>query len=458
MSVVKYARILVAIATCALLGSPLAAFPTLRAYFIDNGLYEDLCQVHSEATIHCLARQLQFDKIYVSGGFATGLGILFGYYTLSLGGFTCASMLGNFLIALGCFLLGSDPKEVPELDNIVWGFFLICLGQPFALFSALDASSYIDGWTLPFVVFLLTIAALSSGVWHYVIVNFAPESVMDLFNWYLFAPIVLVCATIAVAPLCGFNTSDGVVDRLVERAFQPSLAKSPELPLLEHQIDDLDESLWVIGKEERQASKVGSRWFWAIFICYAANMLVLDGFMSSGPEYAWSVNQASGTVVYYLSVYAPAVSAGAVVLTALAFYKMPHFYVIFVTGILCLACPVLLLFGQWRAASLIVPLDRVLLHAAAVNYCARVFGFSSFGSTYGILNVFSGTTLLLLPIIDHFLLSFDGPSRPLMISVAAFQAVSIAISLKMFAAKVSFIDRCLLEREAERSVENAIAL
>lgn len=447
-----------AIATCALVGSPLAAFPTLRAYFIDNGLYEDLCQVHSEATIHCLARQLQFDKIYVFGAFSTGLGILLGYYVLNLAGFTCSSLVGNFLLALGCFLMGSDPKEVPELDNFVWGFALICLGQPFTLFSALDASSYVEGWTLPFVVFLLAIAALASGIWHYAIVNLAPESIADLFNWYLLVPIVLVCATIAVAPLCGFNTAEGRVDRLVERAFKPSLDKSPELPLLEHQVDDVDESLWVIGKEKQNASRIGSRWFWALFIFYAANMLVLDGFMSSGPEYAWSVNHASGIVVYYLSVYAPVVSAGGVVLTALAFYKMPHFYVISLTQILCLACPVLLLFGQWKAAAIIVPLGRVLLHAAAVNYCARVFGFSSFGFVYGILNVFSGIMLCLLPVIDHFLLSFEGPSRALMVSVAVFQAVSIAISLRLFATKISFIDRCLLEREAEQSVEGAISL
>lgn len=461
MKAVSFVRILIAIVTCAIVGLPLVAFPALRAFFMDQGLYEDLCQVHSMKNIHCLARQLRFDKFFAHGAVGSGLGALLGYYLVENIGFSFSSMAGAVLIALGCYLIGSSPEEVTGVDSYIWGYFFLCLGAPLAVFSAIDAASLVEGWPLPLVVFLLAIAQLSSGIWQLAIKLFEPGNAIELFNHYLYVPAFLIAANVLVTPLCT-QTPPGNASRLIKRLFKSggiALEQGRnDLPLMEHNVEEIDESLWAIANEGESASKIRSKWFALVFLFFGANMLVMDGFLSSGPEYAWSVNEAPGKVILFLSVFAPATTAVGIIAVGGAFLVMSHFVIICITGILCAMCPVLLIFGFWRAVSLLVPFNRILLHAAAFNYCVRVFGFSSLGFTYGMLNLFSSMLAWLLPVIDSYLLTYEGPSRNLMISVSAFQICCTLIALRMFATKCSFIDRQLLEREAENSVRNAISI
>ncbi|TPX60892.1 hypothetical protein PhCBS80983_g01431 [Powellomyces hirtus] len=324
--------------------------------------------------------------------------------TVLVGSMSC--LLGNLLFGL------SGPK----FDGYLAGFLMLGIGGPFCFIGCLHISTVFPSKSGLIMAAMTGAFDASSSI--YVFFEIIHEklggSIHRLFLFYTLVPVIVALTTMALMPKHSFGKSDVVADGDEEEEIvaagveeptetQPLLASSPAAP--------------VVSTQDLFSKQLKSVEFWGITGTVCIMMLRLNFYISSVKEQAIDLagtNNSSTAIDNLLRFFNIALPAAGIISIPAIGYLLDNFA--FSTSLAVLwgfgvAFGVLGLIHsiplQYVTISIFVVM-RPLLYTIGNDFCAKTFGFHTFGRLYGIMNGIAGVLNLLQYPLNYISLDLMG--------------------------------------------------
>ncbi|KNC98613.1 uncharacterized protein SPPG_06294 [Spizellomyces punctatus DAOM BR117] len=368
-------------------------FQALRPALIDSHVYEDLCSPAEDKP--CNAQVLRLNLMFAIASTGANLASLPIGMILDKYGPRATMLLGSGLFLLGSILFGCSN---PNFDGYIIGYLLLGVGGPFCFIASLHISLTFPSHSGK-IMAALTGAFDASSIIYLIFADLYKAlggSIQRYFAAYSVVPIVIVIATLLLMPKSSFgkHQEEGGESEIETDEGQPLLAPTVAT-------ENATELFWKQFKSPE---------FWGITSTICLFMLRLNFYISSIKEQLLDLSRTPADldevdrIVSYFNVALPL--AGLVSIPAVGhlldnFSFKISFVVLWIFGlsfgILSLVPNVPL---QYLSVAIFV-LKRPLLYTIGNDFCAKTFGFVTFGRLYGIMNVLAGLFSMLQYLFNY---------------------------------------------------------
>lgn len=447
----RFAQCFCAIFWCLLAGGPIFGFAALKPVLIEGGVYESECDVSvnspwmsflgvlkevqsskSGIVAKCTAQDLRLNLMFTVGAVLTNVSAFVIGRVLDVYGPRVCGLVGAGFLYLACFVfIFSDALEdVPFFDPYLIGYGAMALGGPFSFISSFQLSNAFPKRSGTVLALLTGAFDASSAV--FLIYKLAYDAtnggftIEKFFCMYLMVPVFMTLAQIFVMPGESYKTTS-------ETGADDFGASEPEhseiTPLVEpnhpHRRDSIGDALkqpYANEGEEVLVQTSGgvfgilhgysaefqmkTPWFY-LMCCFATiQMLRLNYFVATiNTQYTYLFHSISRAELLN-RFFDVALPLGGVLSIPFVGMFLDHMSTVVVLASLLtvsLAIGVLGLFGSYITGVLNVCLFvvyRPFFYTAVSDFCAKVFGFDTFGTVYGAIICTSGVFNYLQSFLD----------------------------------------------------------
>ncbi|CCG21943.1 membrane transporter [Candida orthopsilosis Co 90-125] len=431
-----------AIVWCLLCGGPIFGFAALKPILIKEHVYESLCDLHPEPTtsfVHsaanevvskCTPQDLKLNKIFTVAAVVTNVSaLLIGHVLDNFGPKVCGLIGAGFLyLASFVFIYAKQIQMSPMwsswFDPYLMGYSFLALGGPFTFISSFQLSNSFPERSGTILAMLTGAFDASSAVFllYRIVYNKSHgEFTLDtFFRVYLLVPIFITIAQLTVMPSESYRTSSesvklvgGDQDRIDDGADvnEESALLSSETP---HRRDSIGDALKHPYEEEEYLMKHSSdpvvgilhgyaaqyqiKTYWFLLICLFSTiqMLKINYFVATVASQYQYIFQSYELATKLNKFFDVALPLGGIICVPLIGILLDNYSSLLVVSTL-LSLSVLIgflgLFSNYALAIIGVCLFvgyRPMFYTVISDLCAKVYGFETFGTVYGLIMTISG--------------------------------------------------------------------
>lgn len=506
----RLTQVTCAVIWCLLAAGPVYGFAAFKPILISEGVYSHLCtenELQNGKTGVCSQQDVKLNYIFTVAIIANNIFILPGGYLLSSLGPRACGFIGALFLALACFCFTNPlypyvfgAQSILQIDPYLCGYSFLGAAGPFVFISCFQLSNAFPRLSSALVIIFNASFNASSALFtvYRALYNSMEGgfTLKQFFNLYFGVPLFILIAQLTIMPSTSYQTHDAMTVRsrdalnappqhnfidsrqfdlysALERRSLVEEQNSLRAEGIEDEIETIEDfadheselinhvensGVWGVLHGVRARRQLWS--FWFIFIVLFSSIQVirinyLIQTISSQYAYLLHSDQQAERLNNYLTISLPV--AGVLVTPVIGFVldslSTLHTLVLslFITTIIGVVSLLHSAVAGYLVITLLV-LYRPFFYAVVLDYCAKVFGFDTFGTIYGLCISISGVLSYLQFILDklthtYFKMS-PNPANLILTSASIF--VGVPFCLHMFS-QTRAIRRKQLEDEAERA-------
>ncbi|ORY23437.1 major facilitator superfamily domain-containing protein [Naematelia encephala] len=438
----RFAQIAASIVFCFTIAGLVFGFAALKPILLDQGVYHHLCEPGQAV---CKDQDTRLNMLFIVASSANNVAALPMGGFLDIAGPRVASIVGGILFGSGCITFSLGIVR-PYIDTYLLGYILMALGAPAMFLSQFHLSNAFPARS-GLILGAITGAfdASSLPLCFYKVGYFAAggkPSVKTFFICYTIIPILLIIQQITFGPsetYARLNTSlpiddetpvaarpalaalqnDSTFSRLSGRSMSRRMSSSfsrvaYDIPddaddeeakeLLEAKVKDDGIVGVMFGKPVSE--QVKSSWWWAMEFMILVHMTRINWYLTTVNTqliyYTGAVDLADRLTDAFIFLL-PLGGLLSIPLVGWLLDTRPTLDVVFVMAVLGLLFGILTLtpstVPQLIGIGMLV-VFRPLFYTAISDYAAKIFGFQTFGTVYGLAMTLSGLFGLILTPLD----------------------------------------------------------
>lgn len=504
-------QVFCAIIWCLFAAGPIFGFAALKPILIEEGVYHEVCKIHgitgAEQELKlCVDQDLKLNKMFTIAAVVTNATALIVGHILDNYGPRVCGIIGSFLLSIGAFFLSGALKFIP-LDQYLSGYVFLALGGPFVFISSFQLANSFPKFSGMILALLTGAFDTSSAVfliYRIVYQNLQKISLHSFFITYLIIPLFILLCQLFIMPTSSYKTlgtvqklgiegldengqllegDDGanIVPDIDERtsllsandvlaednALHPTTSltangkrrKSVYEEIVETELYAKSGNIFGVLDGEAISTQLKSPFFILMCAFTTIQMIRINYFVATirsqedyllGEELALRIN----------NIFDIALPLGGVIAVPFIGLILDNFKTITVLIILMGVSLVIGLMGVLKSFSanligiFILVVYRPFYYTAVSDYSAKVFGFTTFGTVYGLMMCISGLFNYLQTLLDFITHHYEN-NNPIPVNLAL-----IALTIIFGSSLVSYIinqqkniERKKLEQEAESAPE-----
>ncbi|CUM65911.1 uncharacterized protein PRCAT00003563001 [Priceomyces carsonii] len=443
----RLVQVACAIFWCLLSGGPIFGFAALKPVLVREQVYEYVCDIsinstsiatdrspftsltsnllsgfvnieQEDAVAKCTAQDLKLNMMFTVGAVLTNVSALVIGRCLDVYGPRFCGLVGAGFLYLACIIFIFASKfEHTILDPYLIGYGSMALGGPFAYISSFQLSNSFPKKSGTILALLTGAFDASSALFliYRILYNESNGAftIQKLFKLYFLVPLFITLAQVFVMPKESYKAANASFDISPSQALEDS-------PLLENgapatKRDSIGDALKQPYAEEGEATlirhsggifgilhgysarfQMRTPWFYLMCCFTTIQMLRLNYFVATiNTQYTYlfhSVEKAEKLNKFF-DILLPLGGVISIPFVGLFLDYCSTFVVLVVLLSVSLAIGFLGLFGSFVTGIINVLLFvvyRPLFYTTISDFCAKVFGFDTFGTVYGAIICTSG--------------------------------------------------------------------
>lgn len=459
-------QITCAIVWCLLAAGPVFGFAALKPVLISEGVYSGLCEVGDE--VPCVKQDLKLNSMFTLAAVITNITSLLVGSILDNYGPRVSGIIGAVLIFVASLIL-KYSATIEFMDGYKTGYTLLLFGGPFVFISCFQLAN-----TFPhnsgLILLLLTGAFDSSSalflVYRLVYQNNIVEnlSISKFFTIYLVVPVFIFICQVTVMPKDSYKTVNNLakigelgIDEtdettlLLSTSNSHTSAKSVYEQEQETRLTHKSGGIYGVCHDMDLVPQLKTPWFILMCLFTTIQMLRINYFLAtvrSQEEYLFN-----GVVAIEINQFFDlALPLGGIASIPFIGLLLDNFTTLSVLTILTTVSVIIGICGilkfQFLAylGILMLVVYRPFYYTLVSDYCAKVFGFKTFGTIYGAIICFSGCLNLLQTLFDnltHFTFNMNpipvNSTLTLLTFLIGFSLISFVISQEKLIKKKQII-------------------
>lgn len=479
----RYLQIGTAVVYCLFAAGVVFGYAAIKPVFIREGAYSNICPESDDDT--CV--EIHLNLMFTVAAVGTNLAALPVGAILDNFGPRVCGILGSVFLTLGALLL-AYAQELP-FDAYLLGYLLLALGGPFTFISSFQLSNAFPRHSGLILALLTGAFDSSSAVFLvYRIIYDDTDGQFDqrrFFLVYLVVPVFIVIVQLLYMPAKSYKTVGELVDQ-ADEAQAANNIQTPSTPFddqvteetallhnerrqlqieqrqeREHIVDEVESLLGsvtaddLVEEEERKNTTSGvwgvmhdktvyeqitSPWFILICLFTVIQMTRINYFVATiRPQYRHLLGDAESAAEIN-NFFDIALPVGGIFAIPFIGIILDHTSTVAVLSVLVSIASLIGVLGvlpyAWAAYANIVlfVLYRPFYYTAVSDYSAKVFGFRTFGTVYGLIICLSGLLNLSQSALDlMFHKTFHGNPVPVNLMLLA-AGMAVGLSLVVFVA------------------------
>jgi MFS family permease len=467
-------QVAAAVVYCLFAAGIVFGYAALKPVLKQEGAYSDVCSADDDTCVE-IHLNLMFTVAAVGTNvFALPVGAILDHF----GPRVCGIIGSTFLFA-GALLM-AYAQSLP-FDALLLGYLLLALGGPFTFISSFQLSNAFPRHS-GLILALLTGAfdASSALFLVYRLIFNATDGAFDhrrFFQLYLIVPVVILMLQLFLMPSRSYKTVGELVDQAVQadaHVSQPPLddqidegtallveERQERQQVREAVVADIETLLgstnadeqveaeerkntasgvWGIMHENTVTEQISSPWF--VFICLftIVQMTRINFFVATiRVQYAAILGDVE-KAIQINEFFDLALPIGGLISIPFIGVCLDHTSTIVVLTVLVTTATLIGMLGvlpyMWAAYANVIlfVLYRPFYYTAVSDYSAKVFGFRTFGTVYGLIICLSGLFNFSQSALDMlFHITFDGNPVPVDL-ILLFMGLTIGVALVTFVA------------------------
>ncbi|ODV87268.1 hypothetical protein CANARDRAFT_26683 [[Candida] arabinofermentans NRRL YB-2248] len=422
---------------CLFAAGPIFGFAALKPVLVAQGVYKEVCEVGTnwEGGELCPDRDLKLNLMFTMGAVITNATALIVGRILDTYGPKVTGIIGSFVIFMAALCL-ANGKAITLFDGYLVGYVSLAFGGPFVFISCFQLANSFPGNSGLILALLTGSFDSSSALFLIYRVVFQNDYVKDLtlkkfFSYYLVVPVFILVCQLTIMPSESYKTVEALAKISETGLNEEGLPLDPEderytsEQVAQHQARSRRPSVKSVYEEMAEANmtaktgnifgalhsksikeQMSTPWFYLMCLFTTIQMLRINYFVAtirSQMEFYFDDEDIAITINKFFDIALP---VGGILSIPFIGVLLDNFKTLTVlTILLCVSltigiCGVIpYQFLQFIGIMLLV-LYRPFYYTAVSDYCAKVFGFKTFGTVYGAIICFSGFCNLLQTFLD----------------------------------------------------------
>lgn len=459
---VRIAQIVCAIAWCLVAAGPVFGFAALKPILVSEGIYSDRCDLHAtEGQATCADQDLALNFLFTVACMVTNISALPVGSILDSYGPKITGIIGLGIIFVGASFL-QHGASITWFDAYLAGYTFLALGGPFVFISCFQlANSFPKNSGL--ILALLTGAFDSSLAlflfYRLIYFNYFELTLNQFFFYYLVVPIFILVCQLVLMPTDSYKTI-GTLAKIAETAIDETGKPLDRSKLLPEDRDDLAlesynqasitettsllmakatrrelfmsytsrssrnsvKSVYEQDAEDKLINSTGgvfgimhgytiveqlkSPWFSLMTLFTTIQMLRINYFVATIKAqelFLYQSEEVATTINHFFDIALP---MGGIIAIPFIGLILDNLTTLTVLGMLSVVSVVIGVCGlvSWIPATYagigLLVVYRPFYYTAVSDFCAKVFGFDTFGTVYGTIIAFSGVCNILQQFMD----------------------------------------------------------
>ncbi|CAM9019615.1 unnamed protein product [Wickerhamomyces anomalus] len=474
-------QVICAIIWCLFAAGPIFGFAALKPILIDQGVYHDVCKVSTEGINLklCADQDLKLNKMFTIGAVVTNVTALLVGHILDNYGPRVCGFIGSVFLSIGAFFLSGTLRFLP-IDQYLSGYVSLAIGGPFVFISSFQLANSFPKFSGMILALLTGAFDTSSAVfliYRLVYQKLTKISLHSFFITYLIIPLFIFLCQLFIMPQSSYKTlgtvqklgiegldengqllegDDGA--RIVPDIDERTSLLSANEQVLEDGVDNSlrrTTSLTANGKRRKSVYEeiVENELYSKSESIILLPLLDPQEEYLLGEELALRVN----------NIFDIALPLGGVIAIPFIGLILDNFKTITVLIILMCVSFVIGIMGVLKIFSanllgiFLLVVYRPFYYTAVSDYSAKVFGFTTFGTVYGLMMCISGLINYFQTFLDYITHHYEG-NNPIPVNLGLIACTLIFGSSLIFyiLTQQKNIERKKLEQEAESAPEMEI--
>lgn len=517
----KIVQISCSIVWCLLAAGPVFGFAALKPILISEGVYMGKCSVHAkENDLPCDEQDLALNFLFTVACMVTNISALPVGSILDSFGPKVTGVLGSIIIFAGAAVL-SMAKTIVSFDGYLYGYSLLALGGPFVFISCFQLANSFpknSGLILALLTGAFDSSSALFLVYRLVYFNWFNLSLNTFFLYYLVVPVFIFLCQTTIMPKTSYKTI-GTLAKIAETALdetgkpidkdllreedravadvitftpQPNMNETTSLLIRSASFSSFSgrrdstisraasiKSVYERQAEDKLYSSTGgvfgimhgfpiteqlkSPWFILMAIFTTIQMLRINFFVATirFQELYLYQNEALATSInHFFDIALPVGGLCAIPFIGLLLDNLTTLNVLWLLSIISVIVGVAGCLA-WLPATylgiILMVLYRPFYYTAVSDFCAKVFGFETFGTVYGTIICFSGLCNILQQFMDKLTHSyFDGNPVPVNATLTGFTVLFAGLIIGYVRSQELAMSRRSLEIEAQEAMIRSI--
>lgn len=447
---VRLVQVVCAVVWCLFAAGPVFGFAALKPVLISQGVYKEVCEITSLAAQPCLEQDLKLNKMFTYAAVLTNATALIVGLILDTQGPRITAIIGSVVIFLSALLFGNGAN-IQIVDAYLLGYMGLAFGGPFVFISSFQLANSFPGNSGLILALLTGAFDSSSALFLLYRIIYQNDYIHDFnlqkfFSWYLIVPVFILVCQLVVMPSESYKTLETIVkigetgidefglpidpedsrysaEEVLERgrsrrASNMSSVKSVYEDMADEQLKAKSGGVYGVLHSESIVEQYKTPWWYLMCLFTTIQMLRINYFVATiKSQMTYYFNLETATQIN--NFFDMALPLGGV-------FSIPFIGLILDNSETLTTLKVL--FGvtltigfagisniEWIQiiGILLLVVYRPFYYTAVSDYCAKVFGFKTFGTVYGTMICFSGMMNVLQTKLDattHF--TFDMNPTP----------------------------------------------
>lgn len=453
---------------CLFAAGPVFGFAALKPVLISEGVYSDICPADEPL---CVERDLKLNRMFTYAAVLTNATALLVGRVLDTYGPRITGVIGSIILAIAAVCM-ANGANITAVDGYLLGYVLLAFGGPFVFISCFQLGNSFPGHSGLVLALLTGSFDTSSALFMFYRLTYqggyiANFTLRKFFTGYLVVPVFILVCQLTIMPSESYKTVDTIA-KITETGIDetglpvdPGDSRFPEeevatlqrvrtqnsvhsaKSVYEEIADDrLNRKTGGIhgvlhGKSVKQ--QMNTPWFYLMCLFTTIQMLRINYFLATiRSQMTWYFNES--TAVHINKFFDVALPVGGVFSIPFIGLVLDNLSTLTTLNILLGVSLAIGFFGivpevivQIAGICMLV-IYRPFYYTAVSDFCAKVFGFDTFGTVYGTIICFSGICNLLQSGLDeltHFTFKMNpNPVNLLLVGLTAIFGFSLVVYVK----------------------------
>lgn len=459
----RAAQILCSIAWCLVAAGPVFGFAALKPMLIDQGVYHKKCEYSINEGKLCVEQDLSLNLLFTVACMVTNICALPVGSILDSYGPKVTGIIGSFVIFIGSLFLKFGNK-ISFIDCYLTGYTLLALGGPFVFISCFQLANSFpknSGLILALLTGAFDSSSALFLIYRLIYSNWKKIGLDVFFSYYLVVPLFIFVCQVFIMPETSYKTI-GTLAKIAETAIdetgkplntdllypedrnsveevvvaQPTISETTQLLMRRASTARREstisrssfasrtsvKSVYEQEAEDKLINSTGgvfgimhgytiteqlkSSWFILMALFTTIQMLRINYFVAtvkSQELYLYGSEEVATTINHFFDIALPVGGLLSIPFIGMILDNLTTLTVLIILCSVSLTIGVMGLLswlpGTYLGIMLLV-LYRPFYYTAVSDFCAKVFGFETFGTVYGSIICFSGICNILQQVLD----------------------------------------------------------
>jgi MFS family permease len=475
-------QVAVAVFYCLFAAGVVFGYAALKPVLIHEHVYRDLCtQDELDRKVRtCYEQEIRLNLMFTIAAVGTNVAALPIGAILDAYGPKVCGIIGSILLVVGAVLFSMAPELA--FDAYIPGYLFLALGGPFIFISSFQLSNCFPKHS-GLILALLTGAFDSSSavfliyrmLYQYTSYTFTPKK---FFSIYLIVPVFILLVQIVLMPSQSYKTVGELVQDVDDQMDEhtallreegdisapknkpSSIASFENKKVREEERKKEISGIWGVLHHASIKKQILSPYFILITLFTVIQMTRINFFVATiRPQYEYLLHSYPAAVRIN-TFFDLALPLGGILSIPFIGMVLDNTSTVFILASLVTIATTIGVLGMlpytWAAYTNIClfVLYRPFYYTAVSDYAAKVFGFRTFGTVYGLIICLAGLGNFSQSGLDALLHKRFGGNPVPVNGILMASALVVGLALVLFIAfRTAKIRRDGLEREAERAEE-----